>query len=204
MVADDGIHQLDPRPFTYDATYCAIYDTPEYRHGSEVLNGMRLSFAQGVHGYKIGSILDFGCGNYDFLKQAAKIIPNCYGYDVSGVFAPVFATKVIDISTKVDVVTFHDSLEHCEKPDAVIRSLQCDTIVISLPYCHYRTKGPEWFWERYPHLKPDEHLHHFDQVTLGVFMKRLGWKAVAVSNHEDLVRSRAIEWNILTMGFKRV
>jgi len=30
-----GIHQINPDPFTYDANYCATYDTASYRTGND-------------------------------------------------------------------------------------------------------------------------------------------------------------------------
>lgn len=200
MVLPDGIHQLDAEPFVYDEKYCSTYDTPAYREGEAKLQAARLGFAIGVHGGRISSILDFGPGNYAFLNAASKVIPQCTGYDVSGVDHP-FRTQ--SISTPVDVVTFHDSLEHTAAPTEVIRSLNCETIIISLPNCPYKEKGAEWFWNNYYHLKPNEHLHHWDVFTLTIFMRSLGWRAVAVSNHEDTVRTRG-DWNILSMGFKKL
>lgn len=72
-----GIHQIDPEPFKYDPRYCSTYDSDEYRRGEDRLNASRLGFAMAAHGRPVNSILDFGCGNYAFLKQAAKIIPHC-------------------------------------------------------------------------------------------------------------------------------
>jgi hypothetical protein len=102
-----------------------------------------------------------------------------------------------------DVYTFWDALEHV--PDlSFIEDLPCKTICISLPWCHHYL-GKEWL-EKWKHLKPDEHLHHFNRDSLLRFMKSHGWgKEVGFSSHEDIVRKGDDEDrpNILTMAFQR-
>lgn len=194
------IHQTDAKLYTYDAGYVATYDTEDYRRANDKLQALRLGFIIGVHGFIPYSICDVGYGNGAFLK-AAEIIPIRYGKDVTGVEVP--GVELTDKYPPVDVITFHDCLEHI--PDlSFVKDLKCKTLVVSLPNCHYRTAGQIWFDDLYKHRKPDEHLHHFDMQSLEAFMLSCGWRVVATSNHEDIVRQSTGNWeNILTMAFKR-
>lgn len=198
------IHHTNFRLFKYDASYVKTYDTPAYRKESERLQALRLGFVIGAHGTVPNYLVDVGYGNGDFLKAAAGVVgKSVYGSDISGVQIPGISTG-IGYPT-ADVYTFHDCLEHI--PDlSFLSSLFTQTIVVSLPYCHYRNLGNdlEWFKD-WKHRKPNEHLHHFDELSLARTMAHYGWAHVAgVSNHEDLVR-RPVDHmqNILTMAFKK-
>jgi len=210
------IEQIDHRPFKYDPEYSAIYDKPEYKQGSDLLQALRLGFALGVHGKPIRSLMDVGYGNAAFINSIKSHIPYTYGFDITGV--PLDGAYVMPEFVKADVYTFWDVLEHF--PDcSFLRDLQTETICVSLPYCHYHTEGLSWF-ESWHHLKPDEHIRHFTPWSLTAFMKSYGWTAVAESDHENIVRKgsgRSVETkcgiiqlhsdnylqNILSMGFKR-
>ena len=191
------VHQLDAKPYTYDAGYVATYDTDAYRRDSDKLQALRLGFIIGAHGSVPDSLLDVGYGNGAFLK-AASIIPHRYGKDVTGVQVP--GVSIVDNYKQVDVITFNDCLEHI--PDlSFLATLPCETLVISLPWCH---STGHWFDNQYKHRKPDEHLHHFNADSLSLFLYAMGWNCVAVSNHEDVVRESPGHWkNILSMAFKR-
>jgi hypothetical protein len=204
------IHQLDPKPFTYDAKYVSTYDTPEYQRQSDILQALRLGFVLAAHGNLINSLCDFGYGNGAFLKFIKDQVPDRYGIDVTGIKIDGCTIDTLDFETytmipKTDVMTFWDALEHVPDP-TFVRGLECETVAISLPWCHYRTLGKNWFDTTYYHRKPNEHLHHFDAPALKEFMKSMGWRMVAVSRHEDIVRvSKTTPGmaNILTMAFKR-
>ena len=191
------IHQLDAKPYVYDAGYVATYDTEAYRRDNDKLQALRLGFIIGAHGSIPHSICDVGYGNGAFLK-AASIIQVRYGKDVTGV--EVEGVELTDKYPPCDVITFHDCLEHI--PDlSFVKDLRCKTLIVSLPWCH---RTGEWFDEDYKHRKPDEHLHHFNFQSLARFMDSMGWKYTAVSSHEDIVRrSTHGQSNILTMAFKR-
>lgn len=201
------IHQLDAKPYTYDAAYVSTYDTEDYRRQSDILQAMRLGFTIAAHGGSISSLLDYGYGNGAFLKFIKDQVPNRWGYDLTGVEVDGCVTLSGDWEVagrkRFEVITFWDALEHVPSL-SFIRHLPCDTVVISLPWCHYDLYCGSWFDYEYKHRKPDEHLHHFDRKSLEAFMKYMGWRMVAISNHEDLVRKSPGDWpNILTMAFKR-
>lgn len=191
------LHQMNPKPFTYDPRYCATYDTPEYQQRSEVLQALRFGFATAAHGKPIQSILDVGYGNGAFMNFAKKQVPVVYGHDISGVPVPAGCDFVPDIRMVCDTVTFWDCLEHYHDINFV-QDLRCETVVISLPHFPGREQFPAW-----PHRKPNEHLHHFTSESLKRWMWKMGWECVAYSKHEDIVRRRDTDWNILTAGFRR-
>jgi hypothetical protein len=195
------IVQTDHRPFTYDAEYSAIYDNPEYTRQSELLQAMRYGFICAAHGKLINSLLDVGYGNGAFINFAKQHVPYVYGHDVTGV--PLDGAYQMPEIVKADVITMWDVLEHFPSVEFV-RELPSETLVVSLPYCHFLTEGKEWFEIQYKHRKPDEHIRHFNQFSLSAMMDSLGWKEMANSRHEDIVRKSAHGLpNILSMAFKR-
>jgi len=193
--------QTDHRPFVYDAKYAAIYHQERYRRQSELLQAMRLGFVMGCHGSRVRSLEDIGYGDGSFINFVKRYIPYVYGYDITGV--PLDGAYVMPEIIKADVICMHDVLEHF--PDlSFVKDLPCETLIVSLPYCHMHTEGKQWFDTRYIHRKPDQHIRHFNEFSLGNLMGSYGWHTVAVSGHEDIVRKSAHGLqNILSMAFKR-
>lgn len=197
-----AIHQLNPQPFTYDAAYSATYDTEEYRRQSDILQALRFGFVTAAHGRPIMSILDVGYGNGAFMKFAKQNVDKVCGMDVTDVPVPADCLRVKDY-TYVNVITFWDCLEHIDDLSFLIK-LPCETLVISLPHCHINQMGLN-FLKNYKHLKPNEHIHHFDELALENTLLHYGWKRIACGDHEDIVRksTHGLQ-NILTMAFKKV
>ena len=194
--------QLDHRPFVYDKNYSATYDKPEYRSGNDQLQAMRLGFAIGAHGRKINSLMDAGYGNGAFMSFAKQHVQYVYGIDVTGVI--VRDCYIMPELVKADVLTMWDVLEHIADI-SFLKDAPYETICLSLPYCHFHTEGKEWLEMEYKHLKPDEHLRHFNEFSLVATMDSFGWKAVSVSGHEDVIRKSAHGLqNILSAAFKRL
>jgi hypothetical protein len=195
------ITQTDHRPYKYDNDYAAIYDRPEYTQQSELLQAMRLGFACAAHGREPVSLTDCGYGNGAFMKFAKQYVPYVYGVDVTGVH--VDGCYILPELVKSDILCFWDCLEHIADL-SFLSDLPHETIVISLPYCHFHTEGLKWFETEYKHLKCDEHIHHFTPWSLKNLMDKHGWREVARSGHEDIVRKSAHGLqNIISMAFKR-
>lgn len=195
------ITQLDHRPFVYDPQYSAIYDRPEYTRGNDILQAMRLGFVAGAHGDEIATLMDVGYGNGAFINFAKQHVKHVYGFDITGV--PLSGAYQMPEFVKADVYTFWDVLEHFPETE-FLRTLPCETICMSLPCCHFHTHGLSWIERSYKHLKPDEHIRHFNEWSLSGFMRHYGWKEIACSYHEDVVRKSAHGLqNILSMAFKR-
>lgn len=195
------IIQTDHHPFVYDPNYSAIYDKPEYKQGSDLLQALRLGFALGAHKKPIQSLMDVGYGNAAFINFIKKHIPFVYGYDITGV--PLDGAYMMPELVKADVYCFWDVLEHFPDLDFV-KDIPAETICVSLPYCHFLTEGREWFEKDYHHLKPDEHIRHFNPISLSNMMFHYGWKTVAESDHENIIRkgTNGLQ-NIFSMAFKR-
>lgn len=195
------IKQLDRKQFVYDEKYVSTYDTPEYKEKATVLQAMRYGFACAAHSRPISSLLDYGCGNGEFLKFAKRGIRNVYGFDISGI-REIEDIEVVESPIAADVWTFWDVLEHIPEIE-FIEDAPCATICISLPNCvpHSIEEFDSWH-----HRKPDEHLYHFNANSLTAFMQNMGWKRLAVSYHEDIIRRRETlngNHNILSMAFTR-
>lgn len=206
--SDGVISQTDAVPFTYDSKYVAIYDSPEYRKNSEILQAMRLGFIMGSFGrsYKIKELLDYGYGNGAFMAFAKRHIERVWGYDIPNTPVPEGCMRTNNVfAHHYDVVTMWDCMEHLTDPGSIINSFNCSKLCISLPFCAFHTKGQQWFDSEYRHRKPDEHLRHFNAASLQSFMNKLGWDMVSISNHEDLIRKNDKEdWNIISAAFIRI
>jgi len=188
--------QADAKPFNYDAAYSAIYDSPEYERQSELLQALRLGFVIGALGCKPSTLQDNGYGNGAFLKFAQKAGIEVYGMDVTGVKIEGIETGTE--SRRAQVYTYWDCLEHIHDLEFLI-DVQCLCIYVSLPYF----TGDLTEFETWHHHKPDEHVRYFAEKSLEKTMLEYGWRKVAVSNHEDIIRKRGSTWNILSMAFKR-
>ena len=163
---------------------------------------LRLGHLLGVLGKIPKSILDIGYGNGDFLKVSQKIIPNCYGNDISNYPTPDNVEFVENIKEKhFDVITFFDVLEHFENIEFV-KDLKCNYIMISVPNCHFFSE--EWF-KNWKHRRPDEHIFHFNEESLNNYFKEMGFEKISCSNIEDIIRIPIDNnSNILTAIFKKV
>ena len=194
------IHQINRTPFTYDTSYIDKgYGT--LRQLTDEMAHLRLGYIRGAIDTPINSILDVGYGTGDFLKVCQRTIPNCNGHDLFKELLPEGCNFIESITEQYfDVITFFDSLEHY--PDIeFVRNLQCNYVVISLPWCH--NINDEWF-DTWKHRKPDEHLHHFNRASLQAFMNDKGFDLVTHNNVEDTIRQSASNHpNILTAVFKK-
>jgi len=198
---DGIIYQVDKTHIAYDKEYI---NTRYVKYGElpTYMGYLRLGNIVGSIGKVPESILDVGYGDGSFLKVCSNIIPKCYGYDISTYPIPEKCQQINNISEDFyDIITFFDSLEHFEDIEFV-KNLKCNYICISVPYCIY--KSDFWF-EKWKHRRPNEHLWHFDQYSLTNFMVRMGYKALSSSNIEDTIRRNESEQcNILTCVFSKL
>ena len=152
-----AIHQIKYDKFIYDLDYVrSRYDA--YGELTRKMSHLRLGYITGVINRYPKTILDIGYGNGDFLKTCTNVMTECYGYDISNYPLPENCKFIDDIFSKeFDIITFFDSLEHCEDID-FISKLNCNYIVISLPWCHYFSD--EWF-KNWKHRRENEHFASF-------------------------------------------
>ena len=198
--SDGIIQQLDYQVKSYNQEYVDVrYNT--YGELNNYMSHLRLGFIVGSIGKVPDSILDVGYGNGSFLKTCSNIIPKCFGHDVSNV--KVDQVEIVDtiFDRHYEVITFFDSLEHFEDI-YILDKLNCDYICISVPWCH--NFDEEWFMN-WKHRRPNEHLWHFDDVSLKTFVEKQGFVQLNSTNVEDVIRKNNGTYpNILTSVFKKV
>lgn len=201
------LSQIKRQPFQYTETYSAIrYNTPETLKKGPLLARIRerIILDHTEFSKDKTKVLDVGYGNGTFLRHLRDSgWRSLYGNDISGYRCPTDVTVVDDIfNQEFNVVTFWDVLEHFPDP-SVIKDLKTDYIGVSLPWCHWMEMGVDWF-ANWKHRKPDEHLHHFNHLSLPEFFNTYGYDCVYLGNPEDQVRKiNSTLPNILTGFFKR-
>lgn len=192
------IKQIQVKPFEYNVSYSKYYD--KIKVSSIQMSYLRLGYILGVLGKTPSSLLDIGYGNGDFLNISSKIIPTCYGYDITDYPIPNDIKKVNSLyDNEFDIVCMFDVLEHFEDI-YTIKEIKTKYFIISVPECHYFSD--EWFvsWK---HRKPNEHIWHFNKLSLMNFMNEIGFELVCFSNVEDVIRKSSDDnTNILTGIFK--
>jgi len=162
---------------------------------------LRLGYLIGSIGHIPESVLDVGYGSGEFIGVCSEIVPNCYGFDITTLPPPKNVKQVSDIySNYYEVVTFFDVLEHFENIYD-IQKLNCKYVGISLPWCHYFSD--EWF-QNWKHRRPNEHLYHFNHISLVNFFQEIGYTCLNFNNIEDTIRKSTSDQNILTAVFKKV
>jgi hypothetical protein len=203
-ILENGIiTQINREPFNYGLDYSANYN--KLGELGKRMAHLRLGYLLGVLGYTPKTLLDVGYGNADFLSVASTFIEKCYGSDVTSDYPLpenvqyLSPEKIYD--EKFDVVCFFDVLEHFDDIYD-IRKLQSDIVYVSLPNCNY--KSDEWF-DSWKHRKPNEHLWFFNEDSLKTFFEEIGFKCIATSNVEDIIRKDINNTpNILTGVFTRI
>jgi hypothetical protein len=139
------------------------------------------------------SILDFGYGNGSFLKLCKNAFDKRYGFDVSQYAIDDSDIEILKspFNKEFDVVAFFDSVEHLSDITEIFK-IKTKYFVFSIPYCHFSfLENEDWFFNKYKHLRPDEHLFHFNPDSLERFMNSNGYETVLKnSSVEDIIRTR--------------
>lgn len=150
----------------------------------------------------VRSVLDFGCGNGDFLNVMADAGVHAYGMEKADYpFGPKI--KIVSEPIRTDLFCCFDSMEHLENPRELIEKVTSPYVLISLPWCHQRVYGDSWF-QSWKHRRPGEHLWHFDHLSLPKFMQQHGYETMYLGNPEDEIRrASGTDPNILTMIFRK-
>lgn len=185
------IHQIPPEITTqYDDQYIQNY-SKNYRVPG--MSCLRLGYLLSHIRTPIKSIIDIGCGNGSFLAHCSLAGIKSYGYDaVPFNIQGVKSLKTLEeaFETRVDVVTFFDSLEHF-KDISIVLKFNTKYIVITAPDCHYDALNPKFMtWK---HRKPGEHLHHFNVQALNYYMIYHGWYFLYSQNIEDSIRGLGLD-----------
>lgn len=207
------IHQVDPTPIRYTPQYILERYVPPAIQ-PETLAAMahlRWGFFLGLtqDRPRPARVLDWGYGAGAFLKAVGNTPGvRAHGFDVSGWPIPDGCEFVAHpLSHQWDLVTFYDVLEHIEDL-TFLHDLRAAQLVVTVPWCHavgqdHVVDWP-WLW-RWKHFRPNEHLHHWDALSLTATLYRYGFKVLGVSGLEDIVRREpAGTQNILTVYARRI
>jgi hypothetical protein len=194
------LQQVNPNVITYNAEYV------ESRYGAIIELRKQMSMLR--YGYMVGSIgkptkiLEIGYGAGDFIQLCAEQGIECFGNDITGIPTPPNVTPTKNLYEQVDVVCMFDVLEHFEDIN-FIKDLNTKYVYVSVPNCSQPT-NIEYLSNDYIHLRPNEHLHHFNIVTLIDHFDINGYKLLTISNIEDTIRKRPnTPINILSAIFEK-
>jgi len=202
-----AIEQMNPGPGpAYDCGYVrSRYDD---NSKTEPISRMRIDLLQRVVGTNASAVLDFGCGNWSFVRKVQEKFTwaDVAGWDISGYPAPARSALVAPERWEVfDTLTCFDSLEHLTFDDAeeMLSASHWRHVMVSMPWCHARVLGRKWF-DSWKHRRPNEHLFHLDHLALTELMHCLCYKTLFIGNPEDAIREPADCYpNILTGIFSR-
>lgn len=148
------------------------------------------------------SVLDVGCGFGHFLKVCKAYGFDTYGLDVNNYDISEFADQG-SLEGSYDVATFFDSLEHF-KDINFVKDLDCQFLLVSLPWCHHAKYGDQWF-ELWKHRKRGEHLWHFSKESLTKFLDEQGYNVLVSSDFEDSIRVPVDEnSNVLSVFARKI
>lgn len=195
--------KIQTKKIQYDAEYKNKYN--QYGELGRNLGFLRLGYLLGQIGFIPDTILDVGFGNGDFLKATTKAIKNCFGTDINNQCLPegcTFLNWTQATQIHFDVICFFDSLEHFDDI-YIITQLKATYIFITLPWCH--NYNDQWLLN-WKHLRPDEHLWHFNQKALIKFFHECGYTPINTGvPFEDCIRiDHNYTPNILTGIFKKI
>ena len=190
------LSQQNPDPFEYNENYISCYDDEKYKQATKQLMDIRCTLIR-EHLYCRGfELLDYGAGRGHFLDHLNQTLSfrKSYYYEPSGGF--LFKETFPEWGGEpVDVITLWDVLEHIPNIYKFVEDHKFRYYVVSVPNRPRLVELETW-----KHLKPNEHLHHFDEESLVKFFKHHGYKKVFTGFPEDQVRKGAK--NILTGIFR--
>lgn len=172
---DLGIGYLKSTGYAYDLEYWEKYQS----YINDLGEKLTLARANFVNSENItGKICDVGIGSGQFVSEM-----QCYGYDINK-----FAKRWLEdvglfgdpYSTKFDVLTFWDVLEHIDDPSIIISKVK--HIFLSIPVHADVTSCLAS-----KHLRPSEHIWHFTHDGIINFMNLLGYELKTTANFESVL-----------------
>lgn len=140
--------------------YEKVYPNKRFRHTLEFLE---------KHITKEETILDLGVENpfSEIMRKEGFLVTNTTGEDLD---ENQDALK----NSKVKVVTAFEIFEHLLNPYTILKSIQSEKLLISIPLRlwfspAYRSKTDMW----------DRHYHEFEDWQLDWLLEKTGWKIIA-------------------------
>lgn len=184
------VHQIEFTPIEYDQEYLSYYENLSDR--TIKLGYQRLGWLLGKLDRIPDSILEIGYGTGTFI-EAAKItgVAQCVGCDITQYPLPEgveFQNWETALQGNWDLVAMFDVLEHI--PDLeFLGNLRTEFLAIAVPFCRLRELGDSWF-EQWRMRLPNEHLHHFDDISLPAFLEHYNFECLNLNTFEDGIRLR--------------
>ena len=137
---------------------------------------------------KEGLVVDFGCGNGDFVsyvsaqnKKVIGIENNKRAVEVCEKKQIKVLSSVSSVQSKINVITFWHSFEHLSNPEKVIKAVKKHTdddsvIVVALPnYKSFDASYYDRFWAAYD---VPRHRFHYSKFGIKQTMKKFGFQCV--------------------------
>ena len=137
---------------------------------------------------KEGLVVDFGCGNGDFVsyvsaqnKKVIGIENNKRAVEVCEKKQIKILSSVSSVQSKINVITFWHSFEHLSNPEKVIKAVKKHTdddsvIVVALPnYKSFDASYYDRFWAAYD---VPRHRFHYSNLGIKQTMKKFGFQCV--------------------------
>lgn len=147
------------------------------------------------------SIYELGFGTGYFLKQCAAQMMECHGYDVANDLHWV-ETYTPNCRIEADIFCAFDVIEHLDDLDDLFDHVLSEWVFLSVPWLPMDLST----FETWRHRRPDEHIWHFDEVSLPRFLRFYDYQLRYLGNPEDALRigEREGQPNILTVIAKRL
>jgi len=128
------------------------------------------------------SVLDWGAGSGEFVRDARAAGVTARGFDVIAETRAALAASgaYADDPTGFDALTLWDTLEHLEAPDAVLSRVSWGAAVfVSIPIFRDLARIRES-----RHYRPGEHLYYFTAPGFSYWMALWGFRLLEQSAHE--------------------
>ena len=196
---DKGV--LRTMPDLSDIALSKYYESEKYASHNRVrgflgslyvlFSRMMLKFKFGTikrHLEKEGLVVDFGCGNGDFLsyvsaqnKKVIGIENNKRAVEVCEKKQIKVLSSVSSVQSKINVITFWHSFEHLSNPEKVIKAVKKHTdndsvVVVALPnYKSFDARYYDRFWAAYD---VPRHRFHYSKTGIKQTMKKFGFQCV--------------------------
>ena len=196
---DKGV--LRTMPDLSDIALSKYYESEKYASHNRVrgflgslyvlFSRMMLKFKFGTikrHLEKEGLVVDFGCGNGDFLsyvsaqnKKVIGIENNKRAVEVCEKKQIKVLSSVSSVQSKINAITFWHSFEHLSNPEKVIKAVKKHTdndsvIVVALPnYKSFDARYYDRFWAAYD---VPRHRFHYSKTGIKQTMKKFGFQCV--------------------------
>lgn len=176
----------------YDRNYNEKYNKYEYAPIGRALNRARWGLVtRFVPPYC--SILDWGCGNGAFVRNAPEGIV-AVGYDINP-YSGYNHGAVEYLDSDWEGVTLFDVLEHMELPYEFLRRLRTRMVFICTP----DLAGAKDGIEKWKHFRPDEHQHYFTVASLARILDRSGFDVIHLDRQEALIRDANEPCSLVTI-----